>query len=170
MGREAYLARLALGRSAFDAPLRDENGDFVLGGQSHINDDKSYVQQWDEKGHPQNITSERRVKQLHKAQNEVLEACGVIIRKDAANKRKQSAKEATEDHKLDVLKEENKIGFMLKCLDRFSSNVLSWWVDCLRKRVLVSEDFHLFETQLTLFRLSVLPTPRSLMSSEKIFP
>lgn len=141
MGREAYLARLVLGRSAFEAPLRDENGDLLLGGQAHIHDDKSYVQQWDDRGHPKNLTSQQRAKQFRKAQNEVLEACGVIIRKDAANKKKQSAKDVPEDHQLDFLNEENKIGFMLKCLDRFSSNIVTWWVDCLRKRILVTHKF-----------------------------
>lgn len=135
MGREAYLTRVVLGRSAFGPPLRDENGEFVLGGQARIHDDQSYTQQWDERGHPQNLTSERRAKAFQKAQNEVLEACGVIIRKDAAKKKKQSLKEVPEGHQLSILDDENKIGFMVKCFDRFHGELLTWWVGKLRMRL-----------------------------------
>lgn len=138
MGRDAYLARVALGRSAFGPPLRDENGELFLGGQARLHDDKSYVQQWDERGHPMNPASEAQAKQYRKAQNEVLEACGVIIRKDSARKLQQSAHELTDEQQAEILAEENRLGFMLKCFDRFAGNLLTWWISGLRGRLLVS--------------------------------
>ncbi|KAK5099397.1 hypothetical protein LTS08_005979 [Lithohypha guttulata] len=134
MGREAYLARLALGRSAFGPPLRDENGDFVLGPQARAHDDRSYTQHWDERGHPQNVDSTQRAKQFQKAQNEVLEACGVIIRKDAAKRQRRSARELPEEDQLELINEENNIGFLFKCGDRFLGYCLTWWIGSLRRR------------------------------------
>ena len=155
MGREAYLARVVLvkltffcdsqkpdthlqGRSAFEEPLRNENGDFVLGGQARAFDDKSYVQQWDERGHPRNIESERRAKRLRKAQNEVLAACGVIVKKDEDRKKRERREETPEDSQLVVLDDENWVGLMLRCVDRFSGNILTWWINSLRRRSIVS--------------------------------
>lgn len=137
MGRDAYLARVALGRSAFGPPLRDENGDLFLGGRARLADDIGYSQQWDDRGHPVHPASEAHAKQYRKAQNEVLEACGVIIRKDTARKLKKSVHELSEEQQAEILAQENSLGFIMKCFDRFAGNFLTWWVSSLRSRLLV---------------------------------
>lgn len=138
MGREAYLNRVVLGRSAFEAPLRDDEGNFILGGQARLHDDPSYEQQWDERGHPHNPESERRARKFRQAQNEVLQACGVIVRKDAAKNERRRQRELPRYTQLADVEEENNTGFLFKGIDRISGIISSWWLHNLRKRLMVS--------------------------------
>lgn len=124
------------GRSAFQAPLRDENDEILIGTYSRTIDDPSYRQQWNERGHPQNLESEQRAKQLRKAQNDVLQACGFIVRKDA--ERRKEAPNVPWDQKYELVKKENTVGFMFKSLDRLGGMLSSWWAISLRRRIMVS--------------------------------
>lgn len=137
MGREAYLARLAFGRSAFGPPIRDQNGDFVVGDHVHNRDDVGYRQQWDDRGHPKNVASVQSGKDYRRAQNEVLEACGIVIRKNAARRRDPTIQDPSNDEQLERLKDENNEGFALKYGDRFGGYLLTWWLESSRKRWLV---------------------------------
>ena len=114
------------------------NGDLVLGGQARAFDDQSYIQQFDDRGHPTNLESERCSKRFRKAQNEVLAACGVVVRRDADRKRKQDQTKRHEDAQLMVLQNENNIGLVAKCMDRLTGDVLTWWISSLRMRLTVS--------------------------------
>lgn len=114
----------------------------MLGGQARAFDNQSYVQQFDDRGHPQNLESERRSKRFRKAQNEVLAACGVVVRRDENRKRTQDPTRVHEDVQLMVLQDENKIGLMLKCMDRLTGDVLAWWINSLRRRLTVRNVFH----------------------------
>ena len=114
----------------------------MLGAQARAFDDQSYVQRFDDRGHPQNLESDHRSKRFRKAQNEVLAACGVVVRRDGNRKRTQDRTEVPEDAQLMVLQDENKIGLMSKCMDRLTGDVLTWWVNSLRRRLTVRSVFH----------------------------
>lgn len=146
MGRDSYLTRITLGRSAFGDPLRDENGALVLGRQARCFDDRHYEQKWDDRGHPRNSESERLFTRFCKAQNEVLLACGVVVRKNDTQNRKQKRRQVPESAQLESLDAENKLGFMLKCADRLSGNFLTWWTNVLRRRLMT---FGVIRPQLT---------------------
>ena len=135
MGREAFLARKTLGRSAFDSPLKADDGECVLGGQTHIYDDRNYVQQWNERGHPVNTESDRRDKEFKMAQMEVFEACGIVIRKDSAMKERRFAKRVVENHQIQDLENENLAGMILKYSDRQGGLFLTWWLFAIRRRI-----------------------------------
>lgn len=135
MGRQAYLSRLALGRSAFEAPLKDENGDFIIGARARANDDKSHQQEWDDRGHPQNKKSEDTAKNYRMSQNQILEACGVLVKRDAFEKvKKENAKRVSETA---LAMSENQSGMILKASDRILGLVLTWWSTSLRRRLMV---------------------------------
>lgn len=127
------------GISAFQEPLRDENGDFVLGGQAHKFDNIGYVQQWDERGYPQNPISQRQAKRFDRSQNEILQACGLVVRKNAEEKKKKRrGDEISESFQLKIVEEENETGFLLKFFDNLAGDLLTWWIRSLKKRLLVS--------------------------------
>lgn len=137
MGREAYLNRVVLGRSAFEAPLRDGDGNFILGNHVRDRDDRSYEQQWNERGRPYNPESERKSKKFHQAQNEVLHACGVIISKDLAKVEKHKRREVPRSTRLAEIEEENNIGFFFKGIDRVNGVISTWWLQSLRRQLMV---------------------------------
>ncbi|KAL8773110.1 MAG: hypothetical protein Q9209_001786 [Squamulea sp. 1 TL-2023] len=92
MGIQAYLTRLALGRSPYE-PLdyevpqavppvgksqqQIENVD-TLQIKAHDDNNDSYVQQYDDRGYPQNLRSHNLSHQSRKAQNDVLATIGVL--------------------------------------------------------------------------------------------
>ncbi|KAI4287433.1 MAG: hypothetical protein L6R35_003306 [Caloplaca aegaea] len=104
MGIQAYLTRLALGRSAYDplerVPLPDQPEESQSQQHSHEqtspqderqrNESRNlceqsvsrYIQDYDDKGHPQNLTSQELSRRSRRAQNEVLAIAGVIQRPD----------------------------------------------------------------------------------------
>lgn len=118
--------------------MRDEHGEFILGGQAHRFDDISYRQQWDRRGHPYNPVSERQAKRFYKSQNEILQACGLVVRKDAEKKRKRKSRELPESTQLKIVENENETGFVLKYVDNLAGDLLTWWICNLKKRLLVS--------------------------------
>ena len=139
MGREAYLARLAFGRSAFGSPFHNDAGEYLVGDHVASRNDSTYQQQWDERGHPVNTASVETRKDYHRVQNEVLEACGIIVHKDAVRRRNtETTHEISEQQQLEKLNQENNDGFALKYGDRLGGYLLTWWLELIRIRMLVS--------------------------------
>lgn len=130
------LLILRQGRSAFEPPLRDENGDFILGPYVHQSNRLSYAQKWDDRGHPFNPESKASAKRLRKAQNEVLQACGVIVHNDT--RVKSDLDNLRPETAVEIITEENKIGVLLKGIDRISALMMTWGIASLRRRIMVS--------------------------------
>jgi hypothetical protein len=134
MGRLGPLNSLAFGRSPFQAPELDDNGDFILGPHAHDLDNKDfYVQQFDERGHPKNDASKATIRAMQHAQNAVLETVGVVVRREEASKsawQRQSKK-----RKLQDILDENSQGFVLREIGPFMLQLSMWWAISLRRRI-----------------------------------
>lgn len=123
------------GRSPFEPPLRDENGQFILSAHAQDNNSGDYVQLFDEGGHPENPVSNAAARRLRRAQNDVLETVGVVVRKE---KMKQDPwQKVANKQKMNLLEEENISGTLFRYLDRLTLAGCSWWLVSLRRRLTV---------------------------------
>ncbi|KAL8764324.1 MAG: hypothetical protein Q9184_000029 [Pyrenodesmia sp. 2 TL-2023] len=102
MGGQAYLTRLAFGRSAYeplatgcssDHPERPQQPSAEQGEQREAyttaedcslttRQQAAYIQQFDDRGHPQNSISQELSRQSRRAQNDVLATVGVLVGPD----------------------------------------------------------------------------------------
>ncbi|KIW71955.1 hypothetical protein PV04_00181 [Phialophora macrospora] len=139
MGRQAHLARLALGRSPFDAPLQDENGDLILGPNVQHDTGRNYIQDFDSRGHPRNIRSEISRRRLLRAQNEALYTVGVVVKKAKANRSRWQAMDDKQKFRLVV--EENTAGAYLGLSESILQKLSSHWILNLRQRVLTYKSY-----------------------------
>lgn len=138
MGRQAHVTRQALGRSPFGEPLRDENGDFILGPHAHDNEASGYRQQFDDRGHPQNPSAKTTARRMRRAQNDVLATVGVVVRK--GEERKSKWERLDEKAKQQLIYHENQRGRELKGEDRLFGSLLPWSIISLRRRMMVRQD------------------------------
>ncbi|KAI1612293.1 hypothetical protein EDD36DRAFT_440744 [Exophiala viscosa] len=139
MGRQSHLARLALGRSPFDAPLQDENGEFFMGPNAQHGTARGYVQQFDSRGHPQNLESEAARRRLIRAQNDALSTVGVVVRK--AKKDRTSWQRMNEKQKVQVLFDENNAGARFALVETLLHNLSTRWIATLRHRILTYKSY-----------------------------
>ncbi|KAL8739180.1 MAG: hypothetical protein Q9190_007875 [Brigantiaea leucoxantha] len=149
MGRQAYLTRLALGRSPYDAlqyvdalESQDESqhGDSEQSGhqpetlntaQTGSRASGSYVQQYDRCGHPINPVSRSLARQSRRAQNDILATVGVCTRPEQAIDPSQDSGErrtvpTAKTSKLANAMLENNIGLTLSLADLTEYHLLSW--------------------------------------------
>ncbi|KAL9095618.1 MAG: hypothetical protein Q9165_002050 [Trypethelium subeluteriae] len=111
MGRQAFLTRIALGRSAFE-PLEqnqssedqvdvfrqcdleedpsDQDGIHTQSTSQQIDSPIDYIQQYDDRGYPYDPEAQARASQMRQAQNDVLAAVGVVKRRDDREKEARS--------------------------------------------------------------------------------
>ncbi|KAI9670377.1 MAG: hypothetical protein M1817_004420 [Caeruleum heppii] len=146
MGRQAYLTRLALGRSAFEPyeppPEPREQHTIPSSAGYRLAGDPSavpYHQQYDSRGHPTNPESRRLLRASVRAQNEVLATCGVIkdIRdqEDALNDAAIYFQTDVKD--VERVIRENHVGAWLPTVDIAATSVGLWGVGSLRQRLQV---------------------------------
>ncbi|KAL3450668.1 hypothetical protein BJX65DRAFT_269832 [Aspergillus insuetus] len=132
MGRRAYLNRLALGRSPYEAP-EPPSGSSADGPTSTIrrtsplNADE-YVQHYDERAHPINPESKSFGKELRRAKNDILSTMGIVVSEDANRGR-------NEQQKIDAIVAENDYGLIMVTLDQISVFLGSWWTTSLTGRI-----------------------------------
>ncbi|CEL02691.1 hypothetical protein ASPCAL03856 [Aspergillus calidoustus] len=132
MGRRAYLNRLALGRSPYEAP-ETPSGSSTDGPTSttrrisplHADE---YVQHYDERGHPVNPESKSFGKELRRAKNDILSTMGIVVSEDANRGR-------NEQQKIDAIVAENDYGLIMVTLDQISVFLGSWWTTSLTGRI-----------------------------------
>ncbi|KAK5371087.1 hypothetical protein LTR20_007306 [Exophiala xenobiotica] len=139
MGRQAHLARLALGRSPFDPPLQDENGDLIQGPNVQHDTARNYVQQFDARGHPQNLASEASRRRLRRAQNEVLSTVGVVVRKARAER--STWQSMSEEQKHLLLLDENIAGANFGIVESVVEKLSTRWLSTLRRRILTYKSY-----------------------------
>lgn len=138
MGRQAHLARLALGRSPFGPPIRDDDGKVVVGSHTYDNDAKGYVQQFGGTGHPTNESTDLADRQLGRAQNEVYRLAGVVqAKRDIKPTSYWQSLPASE--KVDKIVQENSFARNRRSIpDDFVLHSCTWWLTAVRNRLLVS--------------------------------
>ncbi|GFN12913.1 uncharacterized protein AtWU_02711 [Aspergillus tubingensis] len=133
MGRRAYLNRLALGRSPYEAPERPASsavnpGNVTQRTVSGLHAD-GYVQHYDERGHPINPQSKSFGRELRRAKNDILSTMGIVVSEDG------NVSGPSEQQKLDIIAAENDYGLVMATLDQVSIFLGSWWTSSLLGRV-----------------------------------
>lgn len=115
MGRQQYLSRLVLGRSAFAEVEDDQLAVDQDRQRAHANRDdeppnRQHVQQYDAKGRPVNPLTNDRNAALRDAENAALALVGVVKRKDNNDRATELKFRAISSRRATVLKAENEIG------------------------------------------------------------
>lgn len=136
MGRQACLARDALGRSYLEEPERDDEGNVRHLEASIWPRPGVYVQQYNDRGRPQDAASELRAATLRHAKNDVLSTAGVVVRKDRAARTPWQRQ--TEKQKMNAVIQENDYGLLFKAADQILAFFFLWWIIALRRRFQVA--------------------------------
>jgi hypothetical protein len=132
------------GRSPFEEPELTESGEFILGSHAHDLDNQrdGYVQQFGNKGHPENRAAKAATKEFMHAKNDVLETIGVVVKKE---KQESKRRQSTEENKVAALLRENSYGPWLKAADYGITYISLWWLKSLRSRFQVCLKSELLE-------------------------
>ncbi|RAL08983.1 uncharacterized protein BO97DRAFT_472740 [Aspergillus homomorphus CBS 101889] len=139
MGRRAYLNRLALGRSPYEAPDRPSGSaaNHEPASQRRVSalhaDD--YVQNYDERGHPINLESKSFGRELRRAKNDILSTMGIVVNEEG------NIGGPTEQQKMDIIAAENDYGLVMATLDQISVFLGSWWTSSLMGRILTFRSY-----------------------------
>jgi hypothetical protein len=111
-----------------------ESGEFILGPYAHEFDNTDgYVQQYNERGHPEFRASRVAARELRRAKNDVLSTVGVLYKTTNTNRSKKNERELVK-----LVKSENEAGFFLSSIDNLAMFCSLWWLFSLRMRVQVS--------------------------------
>ncbi|KAJ4380135.1 hypothetical protein N0V86_004444 [Didymella sp. IMI 355093] len=143
MGRQAYLAKIAFGRSAFE-PTEEviESDQYIQLAASQSDEPlperyreakaNNYIQLYDERGNPINPRAHAYSKQLRDAQNDVLASVGVVERRRSPAERLPGSYE----ERLDELESEETVGNALALTSTVVENLCTWWIGTIRDRLL----------------------------------
>ncbi|KAL6709674.1 hypothetical protein ACN47E_001102 [Coniothyrium glycines] len=141
MGRQAYLDKIAFGRSAFEPTQSTTSSANYVQLESAQADipcayteatANSYVQLYDERGNPMHPRSNSYGKQLRDAQNDVLASVGVVQRRRLPS----TGLPGSYNAHLDVLETEDTAGNVIALTSTIAENLCTWWIGSIRERVL----------------------------------
>ncbi|KAF2109084.1 hypothetical protein BDV96DRAFT_503666 [Lophiotrema nucula] len=141
MGRQAYLTRLALGRSAFEpSQSTTQSPDYVQleSSQQELPPElqhpgrNRHVQVYDERGNPINPRAREYGRRSREAQNDVLAAIGVVEKRPSPS----DSLPGTYEEQLQQLENEDSVGNFIALSSTLSGNLCTWWVGSLRDRIL----------------------------------
>jgi hypothetical protein len=154
MGRQAYLTRLALGRSAYEPPedgplfASSRAGDWssALGTPLRTSsqaetaarpeeDPPQDVQLYDARGHPFNPWARARARRSREAMNDVLSVVGVVER--SLPEVLQEFGGGHNEHVQVASEDENSIGEKIGWAADIDNQFLSWWIHAFTNRLLV---------------------------------
>ncbi|KAI9839623.1 MAG: hypothetical protein M1819_002249 [Sarea resinae] len=157
MGRQAYITRLALGRSAYQAPESTQSGAEESSTDTATNEphavppesnaeERGYVQSYDARGHPANPEAKSMARTLIKAQNDVLATVGVCVGigpdgKLADGSTSLSSLSPSEQRKVRMVMTENEIGLFIRPGFLCLAFLGFWGVGGLRNRLQVFRPF-----------------------------
>ncbi|CAI7565301.1 unnamed protein product [Penicillium glandicola] len=130
MGRQAYLNRLALGRSPYEAPDNaavDPSSPVRRISNVHADD---YMQQYDTRGHPVNPVSRTLGKELRRAKNDILSTMGIVVSGEDRN-----SSIPNEQQKINQIASENDFGLVITTLDQLFIFFGTWWTSSVTGRV-----------------------------------
>lgn len=128
MGRQYFLHRMALGRSAYEPgdAIPPTTNDKKLPASGH------YIQQYDSRGNPFNADTSTTNKDLRNAQNEALLLTGIVERKDKSDKLARSASRSRDQS---LLVEEQECGELLDYLLLPISFFSHLWLNAFIRRI-----------------------------------
>ncbi|KAF1949405.1 hypothetical protein CC80DRAFT_429231 [Byssothecium circinans] len=142
MGRQAYLTKIALGRSAFEpSQTITQTSEYIqlsssqqeLPAEVRDPNNNRYIQLYDERGNPINPRAHEHGRRLREAQNDVLASIGVVERRRSLF-----------DHlpgsyadRLAQKEDEDLAGHSIMMTTSLARNLSTWWIGSLRARVLV---------------------------------
>ncbi|KAL1965654.1 hypothetical protein VTN77DRAFT_5331 [Rasamsonia byssochlamydoides] len=131
MGRQAYMNRLALGRSPYEPPDLPSNvpPGTLQARASAVNTD-GYIQQYDERGHAVNPASKSFGRELRRAKNDVLSTMGIVVSGEDGN-----LGISKERQKINLLTAENDYGLVMATFDQALNFLGSWWTLSLGGRI-----------------------------------
>ncbi|KAK4500119.1 hypothetical protein PRZ48_008305 [Zasmidium cellare] len=109
MGRQQYLTRLALGRSAFEPTEETQQPPQ----RTQSTEDGRHQQQYDSKGQPINPSIDAFNAEMRKAQNDVLALVGVVERKDLSERMEERRGRFVRERRERLLKDEQEKGELL---------------------------------------------------------
>ncbi|KAF1943409.1 hypothetical protein EJ02DRAFT_133062 [Clathrospora elynae] len=141
MGRQAYLDKIAFGRSAFEpTQISTQSSEYMQleSSQSEIPQSyqdataNNYTQLYDERGNPINPRSRDYGRKLRRAQNDVLASVGVVERRPSPN---EGLPVATQD-RFDLLEAEDTVGNAVALTTTLTENLCTWWIGSTRDRIL----------------------------------
>ncbi|KAJ5963634.1 uncharacterized protein N7479_003510 [Penicillium vulpinum] len=130
MGRQAYLNRLALGRSPYEAPDNaavDPSNPVRRISSVHAD---NYMQQYDTRGHPVNPESRALGKELRRAKNDILSTMGIVVSGEDRN-----SSIPNEQQKINQIASENDFGLVITTLDQLFIFFGTWWTSSVTGRV-----------------------------------
>ncbi|KAF2169094.1 hypothetical protein M409DRAFT_65378 [Zasmidium cellare ATCC 36951] len=133
MGRQQYLTRLALGRSAFE-PIEETQQPTQ---QPQTPEDGRPQQQYDSKGRPTNPRIDAFNAEMRKAQNDVLALVGVVERKDLSDRREEQRGRFVRDTREKVLRDEQEKGELMDYTVAGMGFLGHLWTEALVQRVQV---------------------------------
>lgn len=137
MGRQQYLTRLALGRSAFQEPTPPaQPAEPTLESNTDTDSPSSppNTQQYDNKGRPFNPATDARNAALRKAQNDVLAAVGVCERRDAASSSARHGESMARERSSELRQREEEWVEDVELGVRLVRLFAVWWPVCLQQR------------------------------------
>ncbi|CAN9371538.1 hypothetical protein CUC08_Gglean006408 [Alternaria sp. MG1] len=141
MGRQAYLDKIAFGRSAFEPTqsasqsteyVQLESSQSEIPRRYHEATANNYVQLYDERGNPINPRSHQYGKKLRGAQNDVLASVGVVERRHSP----ADAFPGSSVERLELLEAEDTVGNAIALATTLTENLCTWWIGSIRERIL----------------------------------
>ncbi|KAF1929566.1 uncharacterized protein M421DRAFT_419361 [Didymella exigua CBS 183.55] len=143
MGRQAYLAKIAFGRSAFEPTGEVTESDEYIQLAASQSDEplperyreakaNNYIQLYDERGNPINPRAHAYSKRLRDAQNDVLASVGVVERRRSP----AEGLPGSYEERLDELESEETVGNALALASTVVENLCTWWIGSIRDRLL----------------------------------
>ncbi|EKV19767.1 DNA-directed DNA polymerase, family B, conserved site [Penicillium digitatum] len=130
MGRQAYLNRLALGRSPYEAPDNAAvDPSTPVRRVSNVHAD-NYTQQYDSRGHPVNPESRTFGKELRRAKNDILSTMGIVVSGEDRN-----SSIPNEQQRINQIASENDFGLVITTLDQIFIFFGTWWTSSVTGRV-----------------------------------
>ncbi|KAF1845662.1 uncharacterized protein K460DRAFT_405905 [Cucurbitaria berberidis CBS 394.84] len=141
MGRQAYLDKIAFGRSAFEpTQSTTRSTDYIQleSSQSELPRPyqeataNNYVQLYDERGNPINPRSRDYGKRLRDSQNDVLASVGVVERRRPP----YEGLPGSYEERLDLLDAEDTVGNAIALTTTLTENLCTWWIGTIRDRIL----------------------------------
>ncbi|EUC38606.1 hypothetical protein COCCADRAFT_32265 [Bipolaris zeicola 26-R-13] len=147
MGRQAYLDKIAFGRSAFEPTscasqssgyVQLESAQSEIPARYHEATANNYMQLYDERGNPINPRSHQYGKKLRGAQNDVLASVGVVERRRSP----AEGLPGSSEERIQLLEAEDTMGNAVALATTFAENICTWWIGTIRDRLLTFRYHH----------------------------
>ena len=142
MGRQAYLTRIAFGRSSFQPSQgATQTSEYIqlppsvpdILPEAQASNPNRYIQLYDERGNPINPRAHEHERRLREAQNDVLASIGVVERRKSPSEHLPGSYE----ERLQQLDDEDMAGNAVALASTLGENFCTWWIGSIRERILV---------------------------------